>query len=242
MISCETARALIDKAIDGTIGKAEHAELEAHAETCEACRNELKCLEQTEEVIADAFASRTEALQAKNQIMAHISERVGTPTQHTGSVPGYWTWTRTAIAAVVMLAAGLTLGFVLGREGQNQPPASAMLQEAPVRIGRLEGMVLVKHGNSDVWQPVRSGAVVYLGDTFHSMPRAAFVLDLGNNSTIDVSPNSMLALVSYGSETEFSLEQGECTANLQSPHGPFFVRTPHGRIEALGTEFTVTVE
>ncbi len=58
------------------------------------------------------------------------------------------------------------------------------------------------------------------------------MLDLENNSTIEVSPNSMLALVSYGNKTEFSLEQGECTANLQSPHGPFFVRTPHGRVEA----------
>jgi ferric-dicitrate binding protein FerR (iron transport regulator) len=48
-------------------------------------------------------------------------------------------------------------------------------------------------------------------------------------------------LVSYGDNTEFSLEHGECTASLQSPHVPFFVRTPHGRVEALGTEFTVTV-
>jgi ferric-dicitrate binding protein FerR (iron transport regulator) len=74
------------------------------------------------------------------------------------------------------------------------------------------------------------------------MPKAEFVLDLGNNSTIEVNPNSMLALVACGDKTELSREQGECTANLQSPHGPFFVRAPHGRVEALGTEFTVTVE
>jgi len=111
-----------------------------------------------------------------------------------------------------------------------------------MRIGHLEGTVLVRHEHSDVWEPLQSGAVVYLGDTFRSTPKSDFVLDLGNNSTIEVNPSSMLVLAEYGNETEFSLEQGECTASLQSPHGPFFIRTPHGRVEALGTEFTVTVE
>jgi ferric-dicitrate binding protein FerR (iron transport regulator) len=52
----------------------------------------------------------------------------------------------------------------------------------------------------------------------------------------------MLALTSYNGQTQFFLEHGECTANLEGPHGPFFISTPHGRVEALGTEFTVTVE
>ena len=103
-------------------------------------------------------------------------------------------------------------------------------------------LVLVRHDGSDSWQPLQSGAVVYRGDMFHSVAKAEFVLDLGNNSTIKVNPNSMLVLVAYGGKTEFSLEHGECTASLQSPHGPFFIRTPQGRVEALGTEFTVTVE
>ena len=42
--------------------------------------------------------------------------------------------------------------------------------------------------------------------------------------------------------TLFSLEQGELAAALNSPHPSFVVSTPNGRVEALGTEFTVSVE
>jgi hypothetical protein len=139
---------------------------------------------------------------------------------------------------------GLLLGFVAGkahRRGQPQTPPS--LVRVPMRVADLEGTVLVRHDHSDLWQPLRSGDPVYLGDTFHSMPKSDFVLVLKDNkSTINVNPNSMLALTTYGTETQFSLEQGECTASLQSPHGPFFIDTPNGRAQALGTEFTVTVE
>jgi ferric-dicitrate binding protein FerR (iron transport regulator) len=68
------------------------------------------------------------------------------------------------------------------------------------------------------------------------------VLRLGEKSTIRLGQNSMLALTSYNGKTQFFLEHGECTASLESPHRPFFIRTPHGRVEALGTEFTVSVE
>ena len=52
----------------------------------------------------------------------------------------------------------------------------------------------------------------------------------------------MLVLKSYNGQTQFFLQHGECTAALESPHGRFFIETPHVRVEALGTEFTVTVE
>jgi ferric-dicitrate binding protein FerR (iron transport regulator) len=236
MISCDNARELIQKILDGTVETTERAELEAHVQTCQACRDALKRFELMEEVIADALVPDTEAVRARARIIAQLPERTGTSIRISSH------WTRTAVAAAVMLAAGLALGFVVGREGQSQTPEAVALREVPMRIGHLEGMVLVKHDNSDVWEPLQSGAVVYLGDMFHSTPKSEFVLDLGNNSTIAVNPNSMLVLAEYGNETEFSLKQGECTADLQSPHGPFFVRTPHGRMEALGTEFTVTVE
>ena len=235
MMSCDNARALINKLLDGTIETAEQAALEAHARTCQVCREEVNRLALVEEVIGDAFSFRTEAAQAKARIVAELSDQAKPPVRHVLRPPAYWA--RTAVAASVMLVAGLALGLVLQRR-----PQSPTLVEVPMRIGHLEGMVLVKHEGSDSWQSVESGAVVYLGDTFHSTPKAEFSLELPNNSKIEVNPSSMLVLAEYGDKTEFSLEQGECTASLQSPHGPFFIRTPNGRLEALGTEFTVTVE
>jgi len=235
MISCETAKTLIEKLLDGAIETGQRAQLEAHAETCPACREELNRFELMEEVIGESFSSQTEAAQAKARIMTCLSNEAIPPVGHTVRPRSYWA--RTAVAAVLMLAAGLALGVAIERR-----PQGPTLVEVPMRIGHLEGMVLVRLDGSDSWQPLQSGQAVCLGDTFHSAPKARFVLELGNDSTIEVSPNSMLVLAEYDNETEFSLEQGQCIADLQSPHGPFFVRTPHGRVEALGTEFTVTVE
>lgn len=235
MMSCDTAKKLIDKVLDGTIETAERSKLEAHADACRNCREELRRLDLVEEVIGDALSAQTEVAQARTRIMGELSDQVKSPIRRV--VRPWAPWARTAVAAGFMLVAGLALGIAIERR-----PQGPTLVEVPMRIGHLEGMVLVRHDGSDSWQPLQSGAAVHLGDTFHSAPKARFALDLGNNSTIKVSPNSILVLAEYGRETEFSLEQGECTADLQSPHGPFFVRTPHGRLEALGTEFTVTVE
>ena len=111
----------------------------------------------------------------------------------------------------------------------------------PIDIGRLEGTVLVRHKNSDIWQTLQAGSNVYLGDTFHSAAKSACVLKLDDKSTLELNQNSMLVLKSYNGQTQFFLEHGECTASLESPHGPFFISTPNGRMEALGTEFTVKV-
>ena len=101
MISCDNARELIEKILDGAVETTERAELEAHVQTCQACRDELKRLELMEEVIADALVPQSEAAEARARIMAQLPERTGTSIRISRH------WTRTAVAAAVMLAAGL---------------------------------------------------------------------------------------------------------------------------------------
>ena len=113
--------------------------------------------------------------------------------------------------------------------------------QVPISIGKTEGIVLVRHEGSDVWQILDADSNIYLGDTFHSTAKSACVLRLDAKSTLELNQNSMLVLKEYNGKKEFHLEQGELAADLGSPHGPFFISTPHGRVEALGTEFTVAV-
>jgi ferric-dicitrate binding protein FerR (iron transport regulator) len=111
-----------------------------------------------------------------------------------------------------------------------------------MRVAGLAGTVLVRHQGSDAWRALQSGAAVYLGDTFHCAGKSTLRLEVGDKSFVEITENSMLSLVSCDGQTRFYLEHGYCRASLESPHGPFFISTPHGRVEALGTEFTVTVE
>ena len=238
MMTCQIAKDLIEKFTDGAIDDGELEKLKTHTQTCEACREEFHRYSVMPEVVEQAFSPRTAAARARAQIMARLSvERLPAPTPIRAG------WMRVGLAAGILVAVGLSAGFVLGRLNPAKPRNLLSGASVPMRVSGIEGTVLARHKGSDVWQSLSGSAGVYLGDTFHSTAGSGFVLTLEDNkSTIQVSPNSMLALTSYDGETQFFLEHGECKAALESPHGPFFIRTPHGRVEALGTEFTVTVD
>ncbi len=238
MMTCQMAKNLIEEFIDGTIDDGTLEKLKTHTETCEACREEFHRYSLMEKVIEESLSPQAAAAQARTQVMARLIEE-----KVPQSANNWPMWTRTAVAAGILLAVGLSVGFVLGRTEAVGPDKLPLAAEVPMRVSGIEGTVLVKHEGIDTWQTLKGSAGVRLGDTFHSTAGSGFVLDLEDNkSTIKVSQNSMLALTSYNGETQFFLEHGECTASLESPHGPFFIRTPHGRVEALGTEFTITVE
>jgi len=237
MNDCQTCRDLIEQYLDGTIADAQLAELEAHTQECEPCRWEFERAVLLGQTIRESFSPGLAAERAGASVLTKLAVQ---PQQRRG---GPWLlWGRVGVAACVLLAVGWLAGFALGRAGSAKEPQRPPLTQVPLQVAELHGTVLVRHQGYDVWHVLETGSDVCLGDTFHSTAKSGFVLRLAKDSTIEVDQNSMLALTSYNGETQFFLAHGECTANLESPHGPFFISTPHGRVEALGTEFTVTVE
>ncbi|MFC1634489.1 FecR domain-containing protein [Planctomycetota bacterium] len=238
MMNCEEFKNLIEKYLDGMITDGEWSELQKHTEVCSSCRAELDRGTFMEDAVKQAFSSQTSAEDAGASLVARVSaEPDRLPPAHRIVV--LFTGMRAAVAAGILLAAGMFLGFVLDRSGE--PPAAPLRAEVSINVGDIEGTVLVRHEGSDVWQTLKAGSKVHLGDTFHSATKSACVLKLDDQSTLGLNQNSMLILETYNGETQFRLEHGELDAALESPHPPFFISTPHGRVEALGTEFTVTV-
>jgi len=237
MNDCQLCKELIEQYLDGTLTDSQLAELEAHAQECEPCGMEFRRYVLLGETIRDSFAPGLAAERAGASVLAKLAAH---PQRRCG--PSWVLWGRVAVAACVLLAVGCLAGFALGRAGAAREPQRPPLAQVPVQVADVRGTVLVRHQGYDVWHVLEAGSDVCLGDTFHSTAKSDFVLQLAKDSTIEVDQNSMLALTSYNGQTQFFLAHGECTANLESPHGPFFIRTPHGRVEALGTEFTVTVE
>ena len=236
-MDCEKYKKLIDKYIEGTIGDEEVAELKRHAETCGSCREEFEQCIGLEKAVREAFSSDTSAEEARVSLTAKLSAGPNTAARrvrHTGWLAGR----RASIAAGILLVVGLGLGFAMGRAGKDKPTGA----KVPMRVAGLDGTVLVRHEGLDAWQVLEADSAIHLGDTFHSTAKSGFVLEMVDKSRIEVNQNSMLVLKFYNGETQFFLEYGRCTAALESPHPPFFIGTPHGRVEALGTEFTVTVE
>jgi ferric-dicitrate binding protein FerR (iron transport regulator) len=241
MIICEKYKNLIEKFIDGTISEEQLAELKNHTETCESCHDEFERCVLLQDVLKHSLSSQTTAGQASASVMSKLSAKSDRRLQLALHGTTLSMRRQAAVAAAIILAVGLFLGFALGRAGTGKPTAAPFTAQVPINIGKLEGIVLVRHKDSDIWQTLQADSNVYLGDTFHSTAKSACALELNNKSTLELNQNSMLVLKSYNGQIQFFLEHGECTASLESPHGPFFISTPNGRVEALGTEFTVTV-
>lgn len=235
-MSCEKYNNLIEKYLDGEITESELSGLRTHTETCQSCRDQLNRCYLLQDVVKDALSSRTPADEAAASVVAGLSADT-----HLRTRP-YFVGARAAIAAGIVLAAGLLLGYIFGRGGIGETPTTSLSAQVPISVGELEGTVLVKHEGSEVWQALETGSAVHLGDTFHPAANSVCRLEFEDKSKLELYQNSMLVLKSYDGETRFYLEHGKLDAVLESPHPPFFISTPHGRVEALGTEFTVTVE
>ncbi len=242
MNSCQRYRDLIEQYLDGTVGDAELAELKAHAQGCPTCREELDRCVLLRETIRESFSPGMTAEQGAASVLVRLAEQRAAHSGQARYAPAWLAGRQMAIAAGILLAAGLLLGFALGRAGSNKPAGVPLAARVKMSVADLQGTVLVRHEGSNVWQALTAGSDIYLGDTFHSAAKSGFTLKLEGDSRIRVDQNSMLALTSYNGETQFFLEQGECTAALESGHPPFFIRTPNGRMEAVGTEFTVRVK
>jgi len=234
-MSCEKYKNLIEKYLDGIIADSELTELKAHTETCLSCRDEFNRCALLQDVVKDALSSRTPADEAAASLVAGLSAEV-----HQRPGP-FFAGRRAAIAAGTILAVGSLLGFVFGRASIGEPPTTPQAAQVPIRVGELEGTVLVRHEGSNLWQALEVGSKIHLGDTFHSAAKSACRLEFEDKSSLELDQNSMLVLKSYDGGSEFYLSHGKLDTALESPHPPFFISTPHGRVEALGTEFTVTV-
>ena len=137
-------------------------------------------------------------------------------------------------------AIGLLAGFGLGRP--RIAPAAPLPGKIDVRIASLEGTVLVRHASRQIWEPLSGGATLLLGDTVHAAGKSAVTLSLWDRSSIRLDANTTLSADAFGGRVEFALSSGTINADLQSAHTPFFIRTPQGTLEALGTAFVVSVD
>jgi hypothetical protein len=235
-MSCEKYTDLIEKYLSADIEETELDELKDHVVQCTSCGKKFEDIGRLEKIVKKSFSSATTAERASESILSKL------PATRVATAPIVLFSKQMAVAASIFLALGLLSGFVLGKFNADKLTEVPTAAKVPIKVTRLEGTVLVKHNNSELWHSMQSDSDIYLGDTFHSAAKSALVLELENQSTLELNQNSMLVLKLYNGETQFNLEHGKLAAVLESPHPPFFISTPHGRVEALGTEFTVNVE
>ena len=235
-MNCEKYSELIEKYLRAEITETELEQLKDHIRECESCRKKYEQLDKLENIVKESFNSDMTAEQASESILSKLPEN----RPVSARIISFNKWS--AVAASVLVGISFLCGFIAARFDDDKRIPIPTTTKVPMKVTKLDGTVLVKHENSELWLPLSSESEIYVGDTFHSAVKSCLVLEMENQSTLELNQNSMLVLKLYNGETQFYLEYGKLAAALESPHPPFFVSTPHGRVEALGTEFTVKVE
>lgn len=150
-------------------------------------------------------------------------------------------WRAAAASVLVLLVASMS-GFALrGPKVDKRDLAEG--RPAAIRIDQVQGTVLVKHESGSTWEEVHADrSRLFVGDTLLCSKDASLTLKLADNSRVVLTSNSRLTLAHENGGLELALAHGTMTADLTSPHPPFVIDTPQGRVHALGTTFTVTVD
>ena len=135
MKNCDKFKDLIEKYLDGMIAEDELSELQKHTEACPSCRAEFERSTFMEDAVRQAFTSQTSAEDAGTSLMDRLSsepDRMPYPRQAVVLFTGM----RAAVAAGILLTAGMFLGFALDRS--DEPPAEPLRTEVPIHIGDIE--------------------------------------------------------------------------------------------------------
>ena len=242
MNNCPNTQDNMNRHLEGSFTAKEARALRGHLTDCPDCTAAFKQMDLLEEVVRDAVMPESDVQRAAARVTERLAEQQANAAQVCGTRRIGPARIQQCIAAAALLLIGVGLGFVC--RSYWPKPSTHALKPTDVRAVEVRGTVLVKHQDAQVWQVLNPNTPVYLGDTFHTAATSDLVLSLDKTNTIKVTQNSMLVLEShalYDPATEFYLEHGQCTPVLKGPHGPFFISTPNGRMEALGTEFTVKV-
>ena len=231
-MTCETYKTTFKRYTEGILAQQALEELQQHIKTCSACQTAYREFSHMQEILEDSLNPSDTCKQKISQAIT------GLQIQPQKQVPS-----RTALASFLKYGAAAAVFLVIGLYIGSQQSPNPISQQKPLNItvSQLEGDVLVRHAWENGWKTMTPEESIYTGDAFLSLHQASLILSLAKNNTVSLNENSSLNLLEYNGQTEFGITYGTVKAKLDGPHDPFFISTPQGRFEALGTEFIVRV-
>jgi ferric-dicitrate binding protein FerR (iron transport regulator) len=232
-MTCKNYQPIFDRYMEGILPPTELEDLREHMKTCPACRAAFQEFSHMQTLVQDSLKAPASGREKIAKVIADTE--IGPPMQHSSRTPLSRFWGYSAAAAVF-----LVIGLFVGSRYASRPVSPQ--KPLAISISNLQGDVLIRHPWEDGWKKLTAEESVYKGDAFVSLHQASIVLVLDENNTVTLNENSALDLLEYNGQAEFKIPYGTVKATLKGPHEPFFISTPQGRFQALGTEFIVRVQ
>jgi len=231
-MTCEAYKTIFNKYMEGILEQQALEDLQQHVKTCSKCRAEQREFYRMEDILKDSMNPSDSCKQKISQAIRNINIQ---PQKQVRSRTEWASFLRYGAAAAVFLVIGLYIG------SRQSPNPISKQKPLNITVSQLQGDVLVRHVWDDNWKKMAPEESIYKGDAFLSLHQASFILSLAKNNTVSLNENSSLNLLEHNGQTEFGITYGTVKAKLDGPHEPFFISTPQGRFEGLGTEFIVRV-
>ena len=231
-MTCEAYKTTFKRYTEGILAQQALEDLQQHVKTCSACQSAYREFSHMQDILKDSMNPSNSCKQKISQAITNLNIQ---PQKEVPSRTALASFLRYGAAAAVFLVVGLYIG---SWQSPNPIPQQNPLN---ITVSQLQGDVLVRHKWEDGWKKMTPAESIYKGDAFLSLHQASLILSLAKNNTVSLNENSSLNLLEHNGRTEFGITYGTVKAKLMGPHEPFFISTPQGRFEALGTEFIVRV-
>lgn len=193
-MSCETGARNLTQYLDGTLAADERRRYELHLQGCADCRQELDLwirLEDLPEAVPNSARMRHDFEQA-------LAAEVSATRRHAPPAMPWYAW---VAAAVVLLAAGWTLGQFTGRRG-GEPEAASDVTALRQEVTSLRSMVALSLLSQESASSRLQG-ISYAGRLKQESPDVveALVSALRYDSNVNVRLAAADALRRYRAET-----------------------------------------
>jgi hypothetical protein len=138
----------------GALGPEEVAALERHLQICEPCRIELRSLQPAVDVLAVSVAQRSPPERLRESLLETVRAEAGADPEAAAAREPWWRALRglalrpaTALAAVILVVAGVGAGYLLAGSDAGQPETT-VVQARPLDGAGEISATLERNGDS----------------------------------------------------------------------------------------------
>ena len=231
-MNCNEYKELIDEHIEGCLEKEQLEQVRLHCNECQECKREFMFASNLGSVLKHSLVTELSVEQAEGNVVDGLDA-----TAVAGRAGVIFRVNKWVAAAACML-----IGFGLAQLAGLYKTHGVVGVKVPIKAENIVGEVLVRHGEVQTWQSLKADDDVYLSDTVLTAGKSGVVLAFDDGSIMKLEENTAITLNEFNGKIDFYLTDGKVHSDLRSPHAPFFISTPQGRVEALGTDFVVSVD
>jgi hypothetical protein len=238
--SCSQVNSFLQAHLDGELDVSEERILEAHLNTCPACRAKTKALAEFHEELIGSCAMHRLQHSLCSTVLAHLPEMApqlnhGSHPTDPGISPARKTFrfpVALAVCAAVVLVGLLGLGLYFA--GKTAPTGEAI----GMVVYAKGPSALQKNFQSPRFEPAKIKSLVSEGEELETLASTQMAVALARGSSIKLNEDTHIAI--HDSRNVF-VYRGQAYFDVGRDRRHFFVNTPAGEILVFGTTFVVEV-